>query len=287
MDPHDDIHHEVVNMVKTKKIRNKGKKPYIVKMPNEPNPLPRGAQRGIYIYRGGNDADPANYTNFEGLSLKDSLSSRLYGYDRRREFEGHVFRSQETLVNWINRVGFSATILPEGIFFDGYGTSNAEKNRYDADNYLRRYRSWMDGDVYTVATVEDPSVQEPLGETVYVDSPAMVPEDAVFVLDSFTFHPAPQRFTRESAEDQVRRMRADVRDRAERRYRFSGDIYGLTPEQAEMLGFDGRDMIVNEMYIVRSEGDPRYKGQMVRTKNRRGYRVGEDQVHGSEALRRP
>lgn len=250
-------------------IKSKGKRPFIVKMPNVPNPMSKYEEAWLFEYRGGNAADPHNYSNYNGETMVDyvRMNSRKTKW---LDFEDHAFRSKETMVNWLLRNGFEARDIPEGVYLRwGYGDEDKlrDKAYEDTEDYLE----WREGNVYTVATVEDPSITEPFGDVTYLDSPKDLPAGAKFAkrngLDK------PHIFYGHSADAFVKRARENARDMDSRRYKFKGRIEDLTPEQARMLGFEDDDIQINKEIYINPYGDHKGPGNVVgniiRTRNTR------------------
>ena len=250
-------------------IKSKGKRPFIVKMPNEPNPLNRWQETFLYEYRGGKESDPNNYSNFKGQTMVDYVRKNS-SKTKWMDFQDRAFRSKETMINWLLRNGFVARDIPEGVYLRwGYG--DEDRLRDIAYKDTEEYLEWKEGNVYTVATVEDPSIPEPYGDVVYLDSPKDIPEGAKFAKRSG--FDEPHIFYGHGAEAFVKRTRENARSMASRRYTFKGRIEDLTPEQARMLGFEDDDIkISEEIYINpygQHKGPGNVVGDIIRTKNTR------------------
>ena len=251
-------------------IKSKGKRPFIVRMPNEPSPLRKSDWENVFEYRGGNASDPHNYANFEGKTIVEYVMDNSNG--RKREIEEHVFRSKETMINWLLRNGFAATDIPEGIYVDvNYASSNYGK--WKAEHNTEKHRHWMEGNVYAVASIDDPLISEGMGDTIYLDSPKQLPPGAIFKKD---YGNHTKIFYGNEAETYVRAERANAASKDTRRYIFEGKIEDLTHEQAIMLGlYDGDIDIGERLYvgpIYDNKGPGNVDGRFIRMRNIRPRR---------------
>lgn len=252
-------------------ILSNGKRPYIVKMPNEPNPLTRYEEEGIYEFRGGEPTDPNNYSNYLGQTLVDHMMDR--NRSKAYDLAQHSFRSKDTLVNWLNKNGAAACSIPEGVYML-YGYAGSDEREYRARKEVTPYLQWKEGDVYRVAFVDDPAVQEPYAETVYLDDPRMLPEGAYYGRRNRLGKTIIPTFYGDGAERAIEKKRKDAADIAERRYSFKGTIENLTHEQAMMFGYSGEDLRVDQSVYLSQYNGNKVKGvygDIRRTKNiRRG-----------------
>ena len=249
-------------------IKSKGKRPFIVKMPNEPSPLTNWREKHVFEYRGGNAADPHNYSNFNGETIVDFVMKDSYG--KKREIQDRAFRSKETMINWLLRNGYAARDIPEGVYVDwDYG--DADKLRDIAYKDTEDYLQWREGNVYTVASVEDPSIAEPFGDVTYLNSPKDLPAGARFAKRSG--HKEPHIFYGDDAERFVKKARANAAMMGDRRYEFKGEVRDLTPEQARAYGLlETDDIKIGERVYVSAyskdhPGPGNIWGDIIRTKN--------------------
>lgn len=248
-------------------IKSKGKRPFIVRMPNEPSPLLKYQEPSVFVYRGDRPTDPNNYSNFRGETIVDYVMHESNG--NKNDIGTRSFRSKDTLVNWLLRNGYAARSIPEGIYLRwGYG--NEDSRRDIAYRDTKEYIHWKNGDVYAVASVDDPSVTEAIGDTIHLDSPKQLPPGAVLSRDKFG---KPRIYYGDDAESYIKRARDNAADKGSRRYRFEGRIEDLTPEQARMLGSMDDDVEIGRRIYVNPYGDHKGPGNVVgdiiRTKNTR------------------
>lgn len=251
-------------------IKSKGIRPFIVKMPNEPSPMSKYGEKHIFEYRGGKSSDPHNYSNFMGENIVDYVLKDSYG--RKDEIKDHTFRSKETMINWLLRNGYAARDIPEGVYVD-WDNGNTDSRRNEAEKETRDYLLWKQGKVYGVASMEDPSVTETVGDPIYLDDPRDLPEGAKF--STRMNGKDPRIFYGKGADDFVKGVRANMEWKGNRRYKFKGEIRDLTPEQAQRLGLlDSDDIRIGDSvyvssYILDHPGPGNVRGDIYRTKNTR------------------
>lgn len=251
-------------------IKSKGKRPFIVKMPNEPSPFNSRQEEYVFVYYGGRETDPHNYSNYTGQTIADYVMKESRG--SKREIQDRAFRSKETMINWLLRNGFEARDIPEGIYLRwGYG--DEDKLRRNAYRDTEEYLEWRGGNVYAVATVEDPSITEPIGDVIYLDNPKDLPEGAEFAKRSG--QKKPHIFYGDDAERFVKKARANAAAMDDRRYNFKGEVRDISAEQAKAYGLlDSDDIRIGDsVYINKYDkyhpGPGNVLGTLYRTKNTR------------------
>ena len=239
-------------MTAKRNIGSSSKRAVVYKRPNEPRPaLERNAFRkndgsidhfnfGVQIfYLTGDPTRGDGYTQADGYTLSEYVKDRG-GYSQEvKGFPERKFRSQETLINWLNRQrNFAAELIPDGILIKtAYNGDSAWKEAQD-------YRAWLKGEVYGVALVDDP--HDDTGSTLYVNHPRDVP-GTVIKRSKKPF------YGREAADRLAENTRQEAQDDPEDYYfcieqRFPEN--GVNASRARVFGYDGRRMRMGEYIYV-------------------------------------
>ena len=239
-------------MAPAKRMGSNAKRAVVYKRPNEPNPViemdrqsPRGRRRphegfdAHIFYCTGDPTRGDGYTQPDGYTLSEFVV-RHGGYSKEvKEFPKRKFRSQETLVNWLNRQSWlAAESVRDGILINwGYGDAGIWK---EAD----AYRDWLNGDVYGVAVVDDPD--DDTGSTLYVNHPREVPGKVL----KKSGKPI---YGKDEADRLAESARQSIHDTPDEYY---FDIRQRYPERqvpasrAWMFGYDGRRMEMGQRLDV-------------------------------------
>ena len=244
-------------MAQARKVGSNAKRAVVYKRPNEPRPVQERAARinrrgkayftsidPVQFYLTGQPNKGDGYTDASsGLTLSDYVAQHsTYTAAKRKaakEFAERNFRSQETLLNWLDKHGFFAYPNADGIIVS---TSNTE-GTWGLEESLRQSRAndaWLKGEVYGVALVDDP--EDDTGSTLYVDHPRDVPGKII------KRQKAPI-YGRDKAFEVAEKNRQNIYDNPEDYY---FEVRQLWPSQdvpasvAKVLGYDGRKMKIGE-----------------------------------------
>ena len=239
-------------MTPAKKMGSNAKRAVVYKRPNEPNPViemdrqsPRGRRRphegfdAHIFYCTGDPTRGDGYTQPDGYTLSEFVV-RHGGYSKEvKEFPKRKFRSQETLVNWLNRQSWlAAESVRDGILINwGYADAGIWK---EAD----AYRDWLDREVYGVAVVDDPD--DDTGSTLYVSHPRDIP-GKVLKKEKKPI------YGREKAEKLAENTRQSIHDTPDEYYfriRQWKSEDKVPASRARMFGYDGRKMSIGETMDV-------------------------------------
>ena len=213
-----------------KKQVSYGMKPYMVHLPNEPNPLSGGRENSHYIYRGGDEADPRSYENFKGISFYDAIVRWAPGL--RADLKGHSFRSKQTMINWFDRKGVAVSETPEGLFFHGHAYGTPKERAQYKERDLHYYNGWVKGDVYAIAYEDDPNISEPFGETTVVEHPRDLPPGAKYVTaERYDGRTGARKFYGDDAKEYIQKEIENAERPENRKYIFRGKV-------TRMMGFD-------------------------------------------------
>ena len=245
-----------------------GMKPYMVRLPNEPNPMPGGRENSHYIYRGGDETDPKSYENYKGISFYDAIVRWAPGI--RNELSGHSFRSKQTMINWFDRKGVAVSETPEGLYFHGHAYGTPEERTNVKEKALHDYNGWVKGDVYSIAYEDDPSIPEPFGETTLIDHPRDLPPGAKYVTDVRSGGKVERRrFYGDDAEKYIERQIKNAERPENREYIFRGRaIKKMGFDEVVAIRPDAKNLNVNgEMYVdFEGEDGTHYFGDIRRMK---------------------
>ena len=191
------------------------------------------ANSTLYRFRGDVVGDPNAYVTDDGKTLVD-LVGAVAGQYVAKGFSRHRYRTIDALLNRLGGFDIYATRCSDlSIVAGRYSIVYDEAKDYDR---------WLDGDVFRVAEVDDPS--DDTGRTLYVDDVSQIPgriirkrrgvysyEDAQYTAAEFGMENAPKR---------------DWRFHVGQR---SGDN-SIGYDDAVRLGYDGRDMKVGDYMEV-------------------------------------
>lgn len=190
----------------------------------------------IYRYKGGSEASPRNYTTDDGFTLADLVDVGKAPAEVKETFRKRRFRSKDTMMRMLNNeTGVKARDMQDGNIIAGYGE----------DVYIdrRNYDGWKSGMAFRFAEVDDPSSDSP--RNLYVKDESDIP-GRILRKDDRTFY---DRLAAEYAASDFGRSNAD-RKNWKFSVTFKGPTYDVSYADALKMGYDGRDMEVDESMDV-------------------------------------
>ena len=247
-------------MPTSKKVGSNAKRAVVYKRPNEPRPVQERAtgidRLGQHYFkvgpvqfyltgqpnRGDGYTDPSSGLTLSDYIIQDNTWSESK-LKKARDFADRNFRSQETLLNWLERNGYFADPNDDGIIISEEYQSGTKGWR-DYHEQSMAYDDWLKGEVYGVAMVDDPD--DDTGSTLYVDHPRDIPGKVI------ERRKVPI-YGRDKAFQEAEKGRQNIYDNPEDYYfevTQSWPSKNVPASVARVLGYDGRKMRIGEVVRI-------------------------------------